>query len=61
MNNREDAIRIEMEQGIKQVDPTLKITDFATYFDKEKRQLTVGFVAKNPTDETVEVNVAYGE
>ena len=57
----ENAIRNEIEQGVAQVDPTLTISDFACYFDKENRKIKVGFSAKKQTDETVEVNVAYGE
>ena len=57
----ESAIRSEIEQGIAQVDESLTISDFACVFDKENRKLKVGFTAKKPTDETVEVNVAYGE
>lgn len=57
----ESAIRNEIEQGIAQVDSTLTISDFACIFDKENRSIKVGFTAKKPTDETVEVNVAYGE
>ena len=56
----ETTIRSEIEQGIAQVDPTLTISEFACYFDKENRKLKVGFTAKKQTDETVEVNVAYG-
>ena len=57
----ENVIRNEIEQGIAQVDSTLTISDFACVFDKESRKLKVGFTARKPNDETVEVNVAYGE
>lgn len=57
----ESVIRNEIEQGIAQVDSTLTISDFALDLDKENRILKVGFTAKKPTNETVEVNVAYGE
>lgn len=57
----ETIIRSEIEQGIAQVDPTLTISEFACYFDKDNRKIKVGFTAKKQTDETVEVNVAYGE
>ena len=56
----ETIIRSEIEQGIAQVDETLTISDFACIFDKENRKLKVGFTAKKPTNETVEVNVSYG-
>lgn len=56
----EEVIRSEIEQGIKQVDPELSITEFSCNFDKSARKLKVYFTAKTPnSEETVEVSNAW--
>lgn len=56
----ENAIKREIEQGIKQVDDTLTITDFTCNIDKEKRKLNVFFTARNADGETVNINNTWG-
>ena len=56
----ENAIKSEIEKGIKQVDDTLTITDFACNIDKEKRQLNVFFTARNANGESVEIKNTWG-
>lgn len=53
----EAVIRSEIEQGIKQVDPDLSVTEFSCIFDDSARKLKVHFTAKSQnSDETVEVS-----
>lgn len=56
----ENVIKSEIEQGIAQVDDALTITEFSCNFDKGKRKLDVFVSAKNPNDETVEINTSWG-
>ncbi len=55
----ENVIKSEIEQGIAQVDSSLAITEFVCEHNKEKRKLSVFFVAKNQNGETVEVSQNY--
>lgn len=55
----ENVIRNEIEQGIAQVDDTLTVDEIACFFDNENRKLTVGFAAKKPNDEKMEVSVSW--
>ena len=53
----EAVIRSEIEQGIKQVDPDLSVTEFSCIFDESARKLKVFFTANSPKgDETMEVS-----
>ena len=50
----EDLIKSEILQGLMQVDSSLFITDFSTYYDRENRSLFVSFAAQNDNGETIE-------
>lgn len=49
-NVSEDAVMLEIENGLKQVDEELYITDFS--LTKSGRKLTVEFTAANETAQT---------
>ena len=55
----EELIKSEIQDGLEQVDSTLRITDFECCFDRLNRQLKVTFTATNDKEETIKTTVLY--
>lgn len=58
-NINEELIKSEIQDGLEQVDSTLRLTDFECFFDRLNRRLKVTCAAKNDNDETVKTTVSY--
>lgn len=56
----EEIIKSVILQGLQQVDDSLVIDNFTTYFDKSTRKLSITFTARNQNGESITIKNAWG-